>query len=259
MRKAIMAGGFVDALLAAPIPVIAEIKARASDGTDLLRGRPVAEIVAAYRAGGAPCLSVVTGSWFGGSDAMLEETVRHAGVPVLKKDFITREDQIRQAAGAGAAAVLLTARLLPRSALCHLAEAARRHGVTAFVEASSEKELDGLRLDPGCVVAVNNKDIARRERDAGDIGRSLSLLPLVRRTGTRCPVSASGIGTAEDAARLIAAGYGGVLVGTGLLKSGDIAGWFAALAKRMTDREATDRRASDCRASDCRASAGEAA
>lgn len=233
-----MASAFVDALLAAPIPVVAEIKARASDGADLLRGRSVAEIAAAYRAGGAPCLSVVTGSWFGGSDAMLEDVVRHAGIPVLKKDFITREAQIRQAAGMGAAAILLTARLLPRSALCHLADAAQRHGLTPFVEASSEKELEGLRLDPGCVVAVNNKDIARRERDAGDIGHSLSLLPLAKRTGTRCPVSASGIGTTEDAARLIGAGYRGLLIGTGLLRSDDVAGWFSRLAERTADRRA---------------------
>jgi len=235
-----MASGFVDALLAAPIPVVAEIKARGSDGADLLSGRSPAEIAAAYRAAGAPCLSVVTGSWFGGSDAMLEEVVRHAGLPVLKKDFITREDQIRRAAEMGASAVLLTARLLPRSALCHLAQLALRHSLTPFVEVCSEKELDGLRLDPGCVVAVNNKDSVRRERDAGDIGRSLSLLPLVRRTGTRCPVSASGIGTPDEAARLLAAGYRGLLIGTGLLQTGDIAGWFAALAERTGSRDATE-------------------
>lgn len=228
-----MGSTFVDAILSARLPVIAEVKARASDGADLLRGRPVAEIAAAYGAAGAPCLSVVTGSWFGGTDAMLEEAVRHCDVPVLKKDFVTREDHLRRAADLGASAILLTAHLLPRSVLCTLAEAARRHGLTPFVEVATEKELQGLRLDPDCVVAVNNKDIATRERGPGNLERSLALLPLVRATGTRCAVSASGIATPADAATLIAAGYQGLLIGTGLLKSGDISGWFAALAEHL--------------------------
>lgn len=221
-----MSASFIDALLAAPTPVIMEIKRRGAHGEDLLRDRPLAEIVAAYHAVGAPCLSVVTGAWFGGNDALLHEVAALTDLPILKKDFITKDEQVAQAREMGASAVLLTARILPGSVLHRLTESCLRHGLTPFVEVSDLGELDGFALGGDCIVAVNNKDILQRERDAGDIDRSLALLSSVSRTGTRCPVSASGIGDPETAARLVDAGYKGLLIGTGLLLSEDLATWF---------------------------------
>lgn len=143
-----MSSLFIDSLLSGQYPVIAEVKVRASDGTDLMRGRSVAEIANAYRDIGAPCLSVVTGSWFGGAEGMLEDVVREGRRPVLQKDFITKESQICAAADKGAAAVLLTARLLPRAVLCYLAETALRQKLTPFVEVATEKEVDGSASRP---------------------------------------------------------------------------------------------------------------
>lgn len=224
---------FVDALLGADRPVVMEVKRRDPDGDDLFGERSIAEIVAEYEAAGAPCLSVVTGRWFGGTDSMLSEVASLTDRPVLQKDFITRRDQLLKARDLGAAAVLLTAGLLPRSSMPSLIDGSLELGLTPFVEVTGEAEIEAaFGSGPSaehCVVAVNNKDIKNRERGTGDLGRSARLLPALAATGTRCPVSASGITKPRDADRLLAEGYRGLLIGTGLLRTTSLTGWLAEL------------------------------
>ncbi|MFJ6619894.1 indole-3-glycerol-phosphate synthase [Kitasatospora sp. NPDC091335] len=225
---------FLEALLASPTPVVMEVKRRDAHGYDLLGGRTPAEIVGAYETAGAPCVSVVTGHWFGGSPALLRDVAALTGLPLLQKDFITRKDQIRTAKDLGASAVLLTAALLPGSSMRTLVTECLRTGLTPFVEITKESELEPVHHPAECVIAVNNKDIKTRERGAGDPGRSLELLPAVRATGTACPVSASGIDDPATAAGLLDAGFGGLLVGTSLLRSGSPAAWMDAVAGART-------------------------
>ncbi|ALG12571.1 indole-3-glycerol-phosphate synthase [Kibdelosporangium phytohabitans] len=224
---------FIDALLDAGRPVIMEVKRRDPHGDDLFGDRSIADIVAEYEAAGAPCLSVVTGRWFGGTDSMLSEVASLTDRPVLQKDFITRRDQLLKARDLGASAVLLTAGLLPRSGMPGLIEGSLELGLTPFVEVTGEAEIDAaFGAGPSaehCVVAVNNKDIKNRERGTGDLDRSARLLPALAATGTRCPVSASGITKPQDADRLLAEGYRGLLIGTGLLRTTSLTGWLAEL------------------------------
>lgn len=172
-------------------------------------------------------MSVVTGRWFGGSSQLLREVAALTDAPLLQKDFLTRESQLRQAKELGVSAVLLTATLLPAVVLGHLIEHALRLGLTPFVEVCGEEEIDAVIHGPDCVVAVNNKDIRGRERDHGDIERSLQLLAAVAGSGTPCPVSASGIHQPEVAAYLVNSGYAGLLIGTALLRASSPRAWFA--------------------------------
>lgn len=217
---------FISALLSAERPLITEVKARDAHGGDLLRGRAPGDLAAAYEGAGAPCVSVVTGRWFGGSATMLREVTARVGVPVLLKDFVTRRDQIAVAAEAGASAVLLTAALLPRESLHGLARECQARGLTPFVEITRAEETVGLPDPHRCVIAVNNKDIAAGERDAGDLDRSRALLPAVRAAGTLCPVSASAVSSPAVAAGLLAEGYGALLVGTALLRAPSVESWL---------------------------------
>jgi indole-3-glycerol phosphate synthase len=208
-----------------------EVKRRGADGRALLADRPVRAIVDAYHRLGAPCLSVVTGKWFGGDDALLGEVAALTDRPILKKDFITTEREIAAAKALGASAVLLTADLLPGMLTARLAASCLGHELTPFVEVTSVAQLERLGDARGCIVAVNNKDIRRRERGEPDISKSLRLLPAVRASGADCAVSASGIAGPDDAARLLAAGYDALLIGTALLTTGDAQVWL----RRMTN------------------------
>ncbi|GAB2701765.1 phosphoribosylanthranilate isomerase [Kitasatospora kifunensis] len=223
--------GLAAALSCARLPVVMELKARSAHGQDLFRGRSATRLVAEYTRAGAPALSVVTGEWFGGSAALLEEVAGATELPILVKDFFTKERQLATARAAGAAAVLLTASVLPRTVLPRLITAALALGLTPFVEITEEAELAAVVHPQACVIAVNNKDIRQREQGRADLTRSLRLLPAVTATGTPVPVSASGIETPQQAAALLAAGYRGLLIGTGLLGSVDLDSWSATLAR----------------------------
>jgi indole-3-glycerol phosphate synthase len=220
-----MPSAFIDALLAGRVPIIMEVKRSDGEGAELMGERTISEVVAQYLAAGAPCISVVTGRWFGGTDDMLREVAALTDLPLLKKDFITREKQIVAAKEMGASAVLLTAKILPSKTFQHLIELALGHGLTPFVEVVDQEELASVIHPSDCIIAVNNKDINTREREPGDIDTSRSLLEATIETGTPCPVSASAILDPRIAAELIDAGFKGLLIGTGLLRADSIPGW----------------------------------
>lgn len=229
-----MSTAFIEALRGAPRPVVMEVKARTGDGVDLFGGRRPVDLVGSFHEAGAPCLSVVTGHWFGGSVELLRSVLRLTDRPVLQKDFLTRRSQLVTASSLGVAAVLLTARLLPRATLAHLTDTALELGLTPFVEVADAAEAAAVHRGEQCVVAVNNKDIGSRERGPGDLERSRLMLPAVVATGTTCPVSAGGIAEPADAARLVDLGYAGLLVGTGLLTASSPAAWLARFDRHRT-------------------------
>ncbi|PPF66087.1 indole-3-glycerol phosphate synthase [Rathayibacter tritici] len=220
---------FIDAVLDSDCPLIMEVKRRSADGEDLMLGRTPTELVELFERGGAPCISVVTGRWFGGDGQLLAEVAAATDRPILQKDFLTRHDQLERSAEAGVSAVLLTVQLLHRDSLSSLIDHSLAVGLTPFVEAVSAAEIAMIPRAEECVIAVNNKQIRDRESGPVDLPRSLKMIDLVIATGTRLPVSASGIDTPETVERLVSAGYKGLLVGTSLLAGG--------LADRLSEPE----------------------
>jgi indole-3-glycerol phosphate synthase len=229
-----MPSAFTDALLAGRVPIVMEVKRQDADGGQLMGERTIPELVAQYTEVGAPCISVVTGRWFGGNDDMLREVAGLTDLPLLKKDFITREKQIVAAKEMGASAVLLTARILPKKPFQHLIELALAHGLTPFVEIADHDEVESVVHAEQCIVAVNNKDIRTQEREPGDIDSSRSLLDAVIQTGTPCSVSASAITDPKIGAELVASGFKGLLIGTGLLLADSIRGWVEEFERHRT-------------------------
>jgi len=235
-----MANAFTEALLASDLPIIMEVKRQDADGGPIMGDRTIPEVVSQYVEVGAPCISVVTGKWFGGTESMLAEVAELTDVPLLRKDFITREKQIVAAKEMGASAILLTAKILPSKTFQHLIELALGHGLTPFVEIVDETELDSVIHAEHCIIAINNKDINTREREAGDIDLSRSLLDAVIDTGTPCPVSASAILDPRVAAELVTAGFKGLLIGTGLLRAASVKGFVDEFERHRAElREAS--------------------
>ena len=230
-----MANAFTEALLASDLPIIMEVKRQDADGGPIMGERTIPEVVSQYVEVGAPCISVVTGKWFGGTESMLAEVAELTDVPLLRKDFITREKQIVAAKEMGASAILLTAKILPSKTFQHLIELALGHGLTPFVEIVDEAELDSVIHAEDCIIAINNKDINTREREAGDIDLSRSLLEAVIDTGTPCPVSASAILDPKVAAELVNAGFKGLLIGTGLLRAESVKGFVEEFERHRTE------------------------
>ncbi len=205
-------------VLQAPgLSVIAEVK-RASPSKGPLAEIPEpAELAAAYQAGGAAAISVLTEQRrFGGCLADLDAVRARVGIPVLRKDFVVEEYQVWEARAHGADLVLLIVAALDDERLPALHHLVTELGMTALVEVHSETE---ARRALGCgarLVGVNNRDLRTLEVNPATFGRvAASIGPAAVR------VAESGIGTPDDARAAAQAGADAVLVGEALVRDHD--------------------------------------
>ena len=213
--------GFVDALLAGRadrgMAVISEIKRRSPSKGDLDPLLDPASVAAAYQAGGASCLSVLTdGAFFGGSRDDLMAARSACTLPVLRKDFTVSALDICDARLMGADAVLLIVAALDDGELGSFLGLARDLGLAALVEVHDDTELDRALAVGADLIGVNQRDLRTFEVD-----RERAL-----RMGERMPdgvvaVAESGIRDATDVERLAAIGYAAVLVGETLVRAAD--------------------------------------
>ncbi len=207
-----------EAALSRPgLSVIAEIK-RASPSRGLLNaGLDPAAQARRYEAGGAAAISVLTEpKYFHGTAADLRAAKAAVRVPILRKDFTIDPLQIWEARAMGADAVLLIVAVLSPDDVHDLLGVAQAAGLTAVVEAHSIEEAETAVASGARVVGVNNRDLTSFEvslETAEKVAPLLSDVPVA--------VAESGIFTADDAARMRAAGYDAVLVGESLVRSGD--------------------------------------
>ncbi|HEX3946741.1 MAG TPA: indole-3-glycerol-phosphate synthase, partial [Acidimicrobiales bacterium] len=208
------------------LAVVAEVKRRSPSKGDLAPGLDPAEVAAAYAAGGASCLSVLTDrDYFGGSPDDLVAARAAVGLPVLRKDFTVGAADVCDARLMGADAVLLIVAALDQRELTELAALADRLGLDALVEVHDRAELDRA-LDAGArLVGVNQRDLATFAVDPARAEQLAAAIP----DGV-VAVAESGVGGPIDAARLAGAGYQAVLVGETLVRAPDRAAAVAAIA-----------------------------
>jgi indole-3-glycerol phosphate synthase len=197
------------------VAVIAELK-KASPSKGLIRAefRP-AELARELEESGAAALSVLTDEeFFQGSLDNLRVASAAVKVPCLRKDFIVDEFQLLEARANAADAVLLIVAALSSEELGTLAAGARGRGLDVLCEVHDEDELQRA-LNAGCdLIGVNTRDLRTFKVDLETAFRLAEKIPagVVR-------VAESGIHSAEDVARLRAAGYDAFLVGESLMRA----------------------------------------
>lgn len=227
-RQAPPTRGFAAALregAASGLAVIAEVKRRSPSKGDLAPDLDPAATAAAYAAGGASCLSVLTDeAHFGGSAADLQAARAAVAIPVLRKDFTVDPRDVCDARIMGADAVLLIVAALDDTELRSFHELAVDLGLDVLVEIHDEAELDRALAVGAAVVGVNQRDLVTFEVDHDRAVRVGRAMPegILR-------VAESGIRGPADAASLAAAGFHAVLVGESVVTSGDRAAAVAAL------------------------------
>jgi indole-3-glycerol phosphate synthase len=189
------------------VPLVAEVKPT-SPTTDGEYDLDPVETAEAMVEGGATALSVLTEpDHFGGTLEDLRRVREAVDVPVLRKDFLLREEQFDTVA---ADLVLLIARFLDD--LEEMVAAARERGFQPLVEVHTEAEAERALAAGAQVVGVNNRDLARLEVDLGTFER---VAPAVE--GSATLIAESGIGTVEDVRRMREAGADALLVGSALM------------------------------------------
>jgi indole-3-glycerol phosphate synthase len=211
--------GFAAALRApAEVRLLAEIKRRSPSAGPIRPGASPQEVAAGYAAGGAAALSVLTDrEYFDGSLAALQAVRAVVDLPLLRKDFTLDPLQVWEARAAGADAVLLIVRILDDARLRELLGLAADLGLDRLVEVPDASELERALQAGATLVGVNNRDLRTFRTD---LDLTLRLAPRVPAATTL--VAESGIRTADDVARLGAAGVDAVLVGESLMRQEDL-------------------------------------
>jgi indole-3-glycerol phosphate synthase len=224
------------------VNVIAECKRR-SPSRGVLRSDydPVA-IARVYEAAGAAAISVLTEpTFFDGSIAHLEAVRAGVNVPILRKDFIVSHYQLLEARAAGADAILLIVAALDRGELAALLDRATELGLEALVEVHDALEL-AMALEVGArLIGVNNRNLRTLAVEVDTSERLIAGMP-----AEVVAVSESGLGTAEELARLRGIGYRAFLVGERLMTAADPGAALRALtgaAPATPDVENTKARA----------------
>ena len=208
------------------VAVIAEVKRRSPSKGDLAPIADPAALAAAYAAGGAAAISVLTEERrFGGSLADLRAVRAAVAVPVLRKDFIVAPYQLFEARAAGADLVLLIVAALADPDLLALHRLAHDLGMTVLVEVHDETEAERAAALGTPLIGVNARDLRTLEVDPDAFARVAAVLP-----DDAVKVAESGIGGPHDVARVVAAGADVVLVGEALVRHGDPRSALGALA-----------------------------
>lgn len=170
----------------------------------------------AYAAAGAAAVSVLTEPRrFGGALAHLAAAA-DAGVPLLRKDFLTDPLQVFQARAAGASGVLVVLRLVDDAGLAALLAACRECGLFTLLEAFDADDLARAAALPpeGLLVGVNARDLATLRVDPH------RHLALAERLPAGVPaVAESGLASPADARAVARAGYRLALVGETLMRA----------------------------------------
>ncbi|MQA16893.1 MAG: indole-3-glycerol phosphate synthase TrpC [Pseudonocardiaceae bacterium] len=215
------------ALHAPGIGVIAEVKRSSPSRGTLADIADPAALAADYADAGARMISVLTERRrFGGSLADLDAVRAVVDVPVLRKDFIVGPYQVHEARAHGADVVLLIVAALEQSALESLVDRVESLGMTALVEVHTAEEADRALQAGATLIGVNARNLHTLEVDRDVFSKIAPGLP-----SEVLRVAESGIRGPADLMAYAGAGADAVLVGEGLVTSGDPRG---AVTKLVT-------------------------
>jgi indole-3-glycerol phosphate synthase len=199
--------------------LIAEVK-KASPSKGLIRADfDAASHAAAYEAGGAACLSVLTDApYFQGHEDYLVEARAACALPALRKDFMVDPWQCLEARSLGADAILVIVAALDDTAMAEIEAAALEQGMDVLVEVHEEAELEralaGLKSR---LIGVNNRDLKTFTTSLATTERLARLMPEDAHV-----VGESGINSHADLERLAKSGVRTFLVGESLMRERDV-------------------------------------
>ncbi len=197
--------------------IIAEVKKASPSRGIICEEFDYIGIAKAYEEGGAAAISVLTEpAYFKGENRYLTEIKQVVKLPLLRKDFIVDEWQIYEAKAIGADAILLIVAALEQTKLEAFLKKAHELGMDALVETHDEEEVGRAIAAGAKIIGVNNRNLQTFEVSLKVSERLSKLIP------ADCIfVAESGVKTLEDMQFIKSIGADAVLIGEGVVKSGN--------------------------------------
>ena len=195
------------------IQVIAEIKRASPSKGDLAPIPDAAALARTYENSGAAAISVLTEERkFKGSLEDLIAVRSAVSTPILRKDFISIEQQVLEARAFGADIVLLIVAGLDQPTLEHLFRFTSSFGMTPFVETHNAEEVRRA-IDVGAeLIGVNARNLGTFETDRDLFAELVDLLPK-----NSIAVAESAVRNLNDVVNYAKAGADCVLIGEALV------------------------------------------
>ncbi|WP_061235831.1 indole-3-glycerol-phosphate synthase [Leptospira weilii] len=152
--------GLRESLKSRNFSIIAECKHKSPSAGEIRSDYDPVQISKTYESLGASAISVLTDrDYFGGSLEDLKNVSSELKIPILRKDFILDEIQIREARAFGASAILLIVRILTPEQIKKFLKFASFFGMDSLVEVHTSDEAK-LALDCGAeIVGINTRDL----------------------------------------------------------------------------------------------------
>lgn len=152
--------GLRESLRSRKFSIIAECKKKSPSAGEIRTDYDPVKIASIYEESGASAISVLTDKdYFGGSLDDLKNVSSKVRIPVLRKDFIIDEIQIREARAYGASAILLIVRILTPEQIKAFLRSASSLGMDSLVEVHTSDEAK-LALDCGAeIIGINTRDL----------------------------------------------------------------------------------------------------
>lgn len=197
------------------VPVISEIK-KESPSQGRIREIEAQRAALEMEKGGAFAISVLTAPEFKGSLDDLIKVKSLVKIPVLRKDFILDEFQLKQSYFAGADVVLLIVSIL-KAKTKKFVERIHQLGMEALVEIHSEEDIKFALDSKAKLIGINNRDLKIFKVNLATTERLVPKIPK-----DRIIVAESGINNKEDLVRILKAGADAALIGTAIMKAKNI-------------------------------------
>jgi len=208
----------LDAKAANGFGLIAEIK-KASPSKGMIREDfdPPAH-AAAYEAGGAACLSVLTDApYFQGHEDFLVAARAACNLPILRKDFMIDPWQCLESRSIGADAILIIVSALDDTQMAEIEAAALELDMDVLVETHDEAEMERACALKSRLIGVNNRNLNTFKVDFENSYRLLEKAP------KGCSfIAESGLGSHNDLTAMAEHGVKRFLVGESLMRQPDV-------------------------------------
>ena len=199
------------------VRLIAEVKRSSPSKGDLAKISDPVKLAKTYETAGANLISVLTEQRrFKGEISDLVAVRAAVEIPVLRKDFIATEFQVKETKLIGADLMLLIVAALEEQKLRNLYSLAKEIGLEVLVEIHNDAELEkAMKLNPK-IIGVNARNLKTLEVDESNFAELLPRIP-----DNVIKVAESGINSREQVKRLEQLGTDAILVGESLVKAED--------------------------------------